>query len=395
MPLMTSEVGSEVLMDTADATAGWLTGALRRDGVLRRGRVESVHVAPATPGASRASVVRLAVQYTADADPVAPRALLLKMAPSESSAAPSAEVAFCRLLAPRMQGFPTPRCFDAAQNVDGTHWHLLLEDVSETHDQPPYPVPPSEPHCYAAVARLAELHAAWWEHPDLMEMAMAAGVRVRTEGELGEVVARTEQTVTAFLMFLGDRISAQRRRTYERLLANQVSLRGRQLARPRTLAHGDAHWWNFLYPREGKGHEGGCGDPSAGVLMIDWASWTAGPALEDLAHAIALAWFPERRRRLERPLLEHYHRELCRRGVTGYGWETCWEDYRLFAATRPFTLAFQWRRGGWPLVWGNNFERAMLAFDDLHCEELLERRGGRGRAATICSPDPTRFSPTS
>jgi hypothetical protein len=108
------------------------------------------------------------------------------------------------------------------------------------------------------------------------------------------------------------------------------------------------------------------------VLLIDWAFWTAAPGMADLAHAIALAWFPERRRRLERPLLEHYHRELRKRGVAGYDWDECWEDYRLFAATRPFTPAFQWQRQASPLVWWNNLERAMLTFEDLDCGALLD-----------------------
>ena len=369
--------GEGVLADVAQATPAWLTGALRRIGVLGRGRVESVDVVPhETP---QASMARLAVRYSANSDPAAPRTLRLKVAPpaAHPSPMPSAEVAFYRLVAPRMPGFPTPRCFDAAQTEDGARWHLLIEDASTSHDQPPYPVPPPEPQCVAAVACLAELHGAWWEHPELRAIAAAAGVRVRTAAELPEVVERTERTVQAFLDFLGDRLSAPRRRIYERLLASQAPLRRRQMARPHTLAHGDAHWWNFLYPRGsyGGGDRRGRSEATTAsrVLLIDWAFWTAGPALEDLAHAITLAWFPERQQRLERPLLQHYHRKLCRRGVSAYNWEACWEDYRIFAATRPFTLAFQWQRKGWPLVWWNNLERAMLAFDDLRCEELLER----------------------
>src|SRR5438132_1203024 len=82
-----------------------------------------------------------------------------------------------------------------------------------------------------------------------------------TAGNLAQTVERTERTVQAFLQFLGDRLSAPRRRVFERLLANQASLRGRQIARPHTVVHGDAHWWNFLYPRESNGDGGGdCND---------------------------------------------------------------------------------------------------------------------------------------
>jgi hypothetical protein len=373
--------GGAVLTRPEQVTPAWLTAVLRRSGGLGRGRVAAVEAAPrATP---QATLVRLTPRYAAPggARPSgAPRALLLKLAPADPgpAALPSAEVAFFRHVAPRAPSLPTPRVFDAAQDAAGAHWHLLMEDVSATHAQPPYPVPPTEPECFAAVGALAALHAAWWERPALAEVAAAAGVRVRTAADLPGVVERTERTVGAFLGFLGDRLPPARRAVYEALLAGQEALRRRQLARPRTLVHGDAHWWNFLYPRapEGAGPAGAAGEEGvapggARVLLIDWALWAAGGALDDLAHAIALAWFPERRRRLERPLLAHYHRELCRRGVAGYAWGACWDDYRLFAATRPLTLAFHWQRGGWPLVWWNNLERALLAFDDLGCAELL------------------------
>ncbi len=86
---------------------------------------------------------------------------------------------------------------------------------------------------------------------------------------------------------------------------------------------------------------------------------------------IANAWFPERRQRLERPLLRRYHAALRRHGVGGYAWADCWDDYRLLVATNPFTPAFQWQRGGAPLVWWANLERAMHAFEDLGCAEFL------------------------
>lgn len=359
-----------VLSDVDQATPAWLTHVLGRSGVLDRGAVTAVDL-DSRP-TSQAGMARLAVRYSPDAPQSAPRSLRLKLAHSGQAAPalPSAEVAFFQHVAPRMPGFPTPRCIDAAGSEDGVRWHLLLEDVSDTHEQPPYPVPPTDLQCYSAVETLARLHATWWEHPDLTRIAADARIRVRTVAELDAVVERTERAVAAFVDFLGDRLSPARRGVFERLLAHRATLHRCQLSRPRTVAHGDSHWWNFLYPLGDS--DGGAGTGAQPVLVIDWAHWTVGGALEDLAHAIALMWFPDRRQRLERPLLEHYHALLCALGVSGYSWEDCWHDYRLFAATRPFMLAFQWQRKGVPLVWWNNLERAMLAFEDLRCAELLE-----------------------
>jgi aminoglycoside phosphotransferase (APT) family kinase protein len=218
-------------------------------------------------------------------------------------------------------------------------------------------VPPPEPLCIAALECLARLHAAWWAHPRLGQDIGDA----LTEAALLELVMRVEQTVERFVAFLGDRLPLARRRVYDRLLSCQLALRRRQVARPPTLIHGDAHWWNYLYPREAGGR----------VLLFDWQLWAVAPVAGDLAHAVALSWFPERRRRLERRLLRGYHDSLCRLGVRGYAWDACWHDYRLFVAKLAFTPAIQWERHIPAVVWWSNLERAMLAFEDLDCEELL------------------------
>jgi hypothetical protein len=52
-----------------------------------------------------------------------------------------------------------------------------------------------------------------------------------------------------------------------------------------------------------------------GVRLFDWDGWRVGLASSDLAYMMATHWYPERRRRLERPLLDRYHAALLARGV--------------------------------------------------------------------------------
>lgn len=134
---------------------------------------------------------------------------------------------------------------------------------------------------------------------------------------------------------------------------------------PQTLLHGDPHWWNFLYPHE---------QTTDTTRMLDGGSWRIGVATNDLAYLLALQWYPERRRRLERPLLEHYRQRLITGGVTGYGWNALWSDYRLSVLWGLSKVARCWAEG-WPtVIWWGHLERAMLAGEDLACEELLESR---------------------
>jgi hypothetical protein len=94
-------------------------------------------------------------------------------------------------------------------------------------------------------------------------------------------------------------------------------------------------------------------------------------APKDLAHMMAVFWFPERRRALELPLLRRWHARLCERGVAGYPWERCWHDYRLSVLRKLFHPAWQWETGQHPNLWWNHLERVMAAYRDLRCDELL------------------------
>ena len=115
-------------------------------------------------------------------------------------------------------------------------------------------------------------------------------------------------------------------------------------------------------PRQGGGEN---------ARLIDWEGWTIGTATDDLAYMMAMHWYPDRRRQIERPLLDLYHEALLAQGVCGYDRQALDDDYRLSALwliTRPIAQA---TNDIGPRVWWNNLERIMLAVDDLGCRDLL------------------------
>ena len=94
-------------------------------------------------------------------------------------------------------------------------------------------------------------------------------------------------------------------------------------------------------------------------------------ATDDLAYMMAMLWYPNRRRRMERELLDVYHAILLRSGVSSYTRQGLDDDYRLsvlWLITRPVAQAMN---NIAPAVWWNNLERIMLAVDDLGCRDLL------------------------
>lgn len=340
-----------------------LTAALQRRSHVPRGRIEGIAIESSRTTLISA-IARLRLEWSLDADGRLPSRLFLKMSrPDQNPEVASGvlkEVAFYDTVAPLMPPGIVPRCYDAAYDPAARTFHLLLEDLAETHFVvTEWPLPPTMEQCERIIDVYGRFHAAWWNDPRL-------GVEVGTlmdEAAIGRWLENYRQRFAAFADRLGDRLPAERRRIYERVLASSSRLLTRYRSRQHlTIVHGDAHVWNLMYPRE-----------AADTLrLIDWDGWRLDLGAEDLAYMMAVHWYPERRRRVEAPLLRRYHDALASNGVTGYSFEALWEDYRLSVIWQLAVPVWQSSVKLGPWIWWSHLERIVQAFDDLGCEELLE-----------------------
>lgn len=352
-----------VITAPEQVTPEWLTSVLRKGGFLKRGKVISVQNKLTKP-LILSIVSRLEVNYSADTLVSAPTKLFLKISRPDLSKTifpypHSKEVEFYSTIACEMNDPPFIRCYDAAYSPEDDKSHLLLEDLSETHFQPESPLPPSKLYCELAVEAMAQLHAFWWEHPRL---GHEIG-HLFDESELSAFVTEVEKNVIGFVDFLGDRLSVKRRAIYDRLLRSKYKIWGRLTeATGLTVTHGDAHWWNLLYPRDTVKHR---------VRLFDWQLWHVDLGARDLAFMIALGGYAERRAAMEQSLMRRYHESLRAHGVRNYTWNDCWNDYRWSAIRNLNVPVVQWSQGRGMELWWGNLERAMLSYEDLGCSELL------------------------
>lgn len=339
-----------------------LTAALRRGGVLDAGAVREVKVLHQRDTVV-SHIIRLGLRYVGESAG-APQSLILKM-PNSAFAERLAnggrrEVDYYMQLAPRMPPGLVPRCFDGHFDEQSLAWHLLLEDLTDSHaTATQWPLPPSRGQAVAIVTTLARWHAAWWDHPDL-------GDTVGTLASAEDSAQRMETFAGHYDRFadlLGDRLSEQRRILYRRLIDQSEPLSQRyHSCRHLSITHDDAHIWNFLLPRAGVADT---------VRIFDFDLWSINVPTHDLAYMMAMHWYPERRQALERPLLNVYHDTLIESGITGYTRGALDRDYRwavLWQITRP---VWQWSIDIPRVIWWNNLERVFAAVDDLGCEELL------------------------
>ncbi len=301
-------------------TPVWLTGVLREAGALVWTRVRSVR--PASIGEAQgfiAQLVRFELVYDSPEEG-APSSLVGKFSPLVNELVPPGDLAEGEAwFYAEMAGHPSlaaPRCFYSATSVDAGVSVQILEDVSHLR------AADVVAGCEAAdvelvVGQLARMHSHWWESPRLRGMSWLPGAESyaqlpfrewweRYPSVIGELLGDVELSAT--LLEVGDR------------LAEDPGVFRRLAEPPRTCLHRDLHADNLLF---------GVAADDPPVVFFDWELVAQGRCATDLTYFLASSVAVERRRRMEKDLLEGYHVALVEGGVRGYGLEQCWLDYRL------------------------------------------------------------------
>lgn len=336
-------------------TAKWLTDVFRSKGHLKSGVVNTIHLQPLSDSPFDAPKVRrLEIKYSQDAVCDVPNKVILKIALKEK------EYFFYTQIVELMGEIPFLHCYFAQQNDDNSQAIFLLEDLSDTHFQTEWPVPPSLELCEMAIDCLASFHTFWWNDPRLETDFREKVTKGNSwTGRLKEAIDK----LPAFLGFIGDRLSIEQKGIYDKVLASSNHhWKPDNTRNAKTLLHGDIHFWNFLFPKDSS---------KDGIRIFDWNSWDIGKGTNDLAYMMGLHWYPNLRRTREQYLLKRYHNNLLEQGISSYSWDDCWLDYRESCIMNLFIPIWQWQRGISPIVWWSHLERSFLTFDDLSLMEFI------------------------
>lgn len=354
-----------VIVDTGQVTPAWLTGVLHRSGALFRGEVASVSADSGKGNWS--SNARLRVTYTPDAQGELPAQLFLKMASTDLGDGEyfdDSEVNYYLKDYVGVPDAPLLRCYDGAYSEALYRYHLLLDDVSETHTTADE-LAPTAAYGHALAEAMAVLHATWWGAERLAE----ANAPIHDAAHIQRFVDIAAPGAGYVIDGAGDQLQPGWPALLERLFARHP----RQLvarttdANGFTLIHGDPGVMNILVPRMGE----------RPLYLIDrqpfdW-SLTTWLGVYDLVYAMVLDWDVPQRRALERQVLTHYHTTLLERGIVGYDWNQLWHDYRLIVPMAVY-IAVEYCRGGlnkkWAWLWMLMLQRALTAVEDLGCEAL-------------------------
>lgn len=334
-----------------DLDAEWLSDVLSRHGGHGSVQVKEFSVSSCT----KWNVADTAFVKAEFADPTIelPTELFLKIRQDPdplSNLFPGEQVFYA---AAPVSGLPLAACLASLVNPSSGATCVLLEDLSATHVATPWPMPPTLSRCHLAVRSLATLHAHWAQ-------SATADLNSR-ERVLGQHVC---ELLPGFLEKLGDRLSADRAALLVQVCERIPALKADRYksGRPVTRIHGDAHFWNVLYPRDGE---------NGSAILIDWEDWRVDFPGLDLSLMIAMHWYPQRRALHEVNLLKSYLQAYNAGASSLVSWEELWHDYRLGHMCNVVVPIFLHSTDNTHASWWSHLERWFLAFEDLDCRKLL------------------------
>jgi hypothetical protein len=275
-----------------------------------------------------------------------------------------AEIVYYAIVAAERSDPPLPRCYHYAYHKEQGKYHLLLEDLSDTHAPD---IKPTWKLATSIIVSIAQLHASWWNHPKLSLVG-----EFPNKSKLEKYVSFAAAGLAPMLDDVGADLPQEQldliHNIFDRHCQKMIERAGN--GKDLTFIHGDLNPGNILSP---------IGAMTRTYLVdrqpFDW-SLTVWLGVSDLTYMMVHWWDTEMRREWERPLLENYHQQLTGLGIRDYTFNQLWDDYRL-CAMQSLYVATGWcidpiERKEFKWLWGSQLKKTMMACLDLKCLELLQ-----------------------
>ena len=308
---------NRIIASPGDVDATWLTTVLTKAGALEQGRVSRVDHENLEGNWS--SNAFLTLRYSKDALGERPQRLFIK---TSHGFGPSEVLYYTRDYV-GVDRAPLVRCFDAAYDANRRRYHILLQDVSATHELVLDQAANLE-YAEALADGFAAMHAHWWGP----ERFSAIDEVMPTPREVHRFVDTARPGIAHLRQHYGNEIGAKNLDTIDRFFDEHPRLLVERLSDERgfCLIHGDANPTNVFVPR---------GDLGPPIYIIDRqpfeTSLTVFLAIYDITHTLVHRWERANRRQLEIPMLRRYHHQLVGHGVDDYTWQQLIDDYILCA----------------------------------------------------------------
>lgn len=295
----------------SDITAAWLSDALKLE-------VTSVDAQNLGEGVGvMAEVTRLHIGYGSGA--VGPATLIAKtQSPADSNREMAAtfgfyarELAFYQSVSADLD-LRVPGCHVAAGADGGAPFVLLLEDVADAR-QLDQLSGISLADTEAVIDEIAKLHAHWWDSPELGSLDWLPPMNNDLYKGFGQVLPDLGGLLK---QQWGDRLDPAGMTWLDAMTQRYTDLLDWLVtSSPLTFCHYDLRPDNILV------------EPT-GICVLDWQLAVRNRGAFDIAYFLGQNVATEFRRTHEQALVRRYHDAIIARGVTGYSFDQCFDDYR-------------------------------------------------------------------
>jgi hypothetical protein len=236
------------------------------------------------------------------------RSLVVKLPAPDGAARDTAErgglyereVRFFLDVAPRTP-LRVPTCYAAGYAADGG-FALLLEDLGGAQEIDQV-VGIDLPRAHRVLQQLADFHSAWWESPQLDDMAWAT--RHTDEHRVANLTSILRQGWPRLVDALQDQLPHGCGPAGQDMADLLPAAFGVLAHAPQTLLHGDARLDNMLFEP----------DADAPAAILDWQSVSRGSAAVDVSFFLAQNLPASELQQHGDELLRTYHRRLADAGV--------------------------------------------------------------------------------
>ena len=144
-----------------------ITDRLRGAGYLSQAEIESAECDILHSGVSNVARLKLNFSPTSESIDIPPTLILKVPTDSRISNRGRWEVFFYNVFVPMMKLPYFATRFDSHYAHSTTEYHLILEDLAETHYGITHPLPPRKHESEAIVTCLADIHAFWWNNSQI------------------------------------------------------------------------------------------------------------------------------------------------------------------------------------------------------------------------------------
>lgn len=305
----------EIITLPENMTNEWLSGALKKAGVLPDGQVESFEFEYFGTG-KMGDNARLTLKYSRNAENP-PKTIIAKLPAQDETArmiagyrgAYYSEVMFYKNLAAQTT-MRTPTIFGAEVSEDKMDFILLMEDMAPAEPGSQL-VGESKHHARIAMKESAKLAAAFYGKKEVTDCDYVLTPAGDDGGQMGQDLL--VENLPAFLDRFGHGINTECQNFIKHYANNHKTFVSRYQG-PKTLAHADFRSENILFLNDT-------------ACTVDWQTVMESSPLTDFAYFMGGSVDVEDRRLWEKDLVHEYSEALARLGVT-LSADECWEQYR-------------------------------------------------------------------